>query len=439
MLAPAFDVLRELGHALVSLLLAPFRHAWGLATRNKRLKSFATLQREPLPQDRKLVVGAPIQDLVFAVGDASGEIHALEILAALREQNAGLELRGFGGRQLQAAGMRLWMPLADLNIMGFRDVAAQLPLFVRAVSQFSRELRERRPDAVLLVDYPGLNRHLLRIAHRLKVPVVQYVAPQLWAWAPWRVRDFRRANRLLAILPFEPDWYRRHQAKASFIGHPLGDELPQVMCPLAKPGEGLRIALLPGSRKREVRQNLPVMLAAAAEILKEKPDTRFVLPHLREDLWPLIETFLALQPDVPVERAPGRFHQELLQCHGCLVVSGTASLEAIMLGLATVVVYQLPSRLAAWLAKHALSVPWIASANLIAGEELVKEHLGRNLSPEAIARDLLHALEPTQIQAYRDRLGALRAQTMAPGSSKRAADALTEVILEHRTANQPVR
>lgn len=439
MLAPALDVLRELGHALVALLLAPFRHAWALTTRGKRLEAFATLQRAPLPAPGNMPEGVALKDLVFAVGDASGEIHALEILAALREHHPGLELRGFGGRRLRAAGMRLWIPLADLNIMGFRDVAAQLPLFVRAVSQFSRELRERRPDAVLLVDYPGLNRHLLRIAHRLKVPVVQYVAPQLWAWAPWRVRDFRRADRLLAILPFEPDWYRRHQAKATFIGHPLGDELPQELCPEAIAGLPWRIALLPGSRKREVRQNLPLMLAAATEVHRQHPETQFVLPHLRDDLWPLLDQHLSNYPDLPVERAPGRFHQELLHCHGCLVVSGTASLEAIMLGLATVVVYQLPSRLAAWLAKHALSVPWIASANLIAGEELVREHLGRELDPKAIADDLLQALEPQQAAAHRARLADLRTQTMSPGSSKRAAEALAQAVLEHRTANSPVR
>jgi lipid-A-disaccharide synthase len=440
MLAPAFDVLRELGHALVELLLAPFRHLWGLATRDRRLADFATLEASPLvdltarPEELP-----PLRDLVLSVGDASGEEHAREILAALRPHHPELAARGFGGRVLAADGMEVWTPLADLNVMGFRDVAAQLPLFVRAVARFSRELRARRPDAVLLVDYPGLNRHLMRIARRLGVPTVQFVAPQLWAWAPWRVRDFRRADRLLAILPFEPDWYRRHGARADFIGHPLGDELPAGFAPLPADGEPLRVAILPGSRRREVEQNLPLMLEAAAAVRRARPDTVFVLPHLREERWPRIEALLATHPELAVETRRGEFHEVLLDCHGCLVVSGTASLEASMLGLATVVVYALPSRLAAWLARYALAVPHIASANLIAGRRMVPEHLGRHLDPEAIAADLLAQLAPDTARARRSEVEALREATMAPGCAARSALALEQAVADHRTLDSPVR
>jgi len=440
MLAPAFDVLRELGHALLDLLLAPFRHAFALATRKQRLDSFGTLQRATLEELASAPApGIPLQDLVFAVGDASGEAHALEMLERLQQRHPGLQVRGFGGARLVGAGMEVWTPLADLNIMGFRDVAAQLPLFVRAVARFSRELRTRRPDGILLVDYPGLNRHLLRIAKRLGVPVVQYVAPQLWAWAPWRIRDFRRADRLLAILPFEADWYARHGAKASFIGHPLGDELPTELAPERQTGQALRIALLPGSRRREVRQNLPLLLATARLLLAQKPSATFVLPHQRQDLWPLLEEILATAPELPISRNREDFHGQLQACHGALVVSGTASLEAAMLGLATVVVYELPSRFAAWLARHALAVPWITSANLIAGRQLVPEHLGRHLQAKDVAADLLQALEPDATSERRAVIRALRHSALRPGSADRSVRALEQAIQEHRTLSPSSR
>lgn len=447
MLAPAFDVLREFVYALGDLLLALPRHMYALLRRRRRLAMFEQLRStslEPLPE----VLPEPevsLKKVILSCGDNSGETHALRLLAQLQARHPGLQVEGFGGRRLGQAGMDIWNPLADLNVMGFKDVAAQLPLFFGAVHQFAKRLRQDPPDVVVLVDYPGMNRHLLRIAQRQGVKVVHYIAPQLWAWAPWRVRDFRCADRLLTILPFEQDWYAQHGAEAPFVGHPLADSLaahPETWDPpltgISLGGQGGQggpetqaewIAILPGSRRREIRENLSLMLAAAALLQKKRPQVRFVLPHQRAEVWPLLEELLSEAP-IEVERAPDQFHEVLRVCRGAWVVSGTASLEVAALGIPSVVVYRMGSRFGAWLAGHALAVPYVGAANLIAGEEVAPEQVGHRLDPTALCDDLLRQIDDEGHPGAVARLRALHDRALAPGTDRRAAMAVEACVAD---------
>lgn len=431
MLAPAFDVLREFVYALWDLLLALPRHLYALSRRRRRLAMFEQLQStslEPLPTELPQPQFA-LKKIILSCGDNSGETHALRLLAQLQQRHPDLQVEGFGGRRLEQAGMEVWNPLADLNVMGFKDVAAQLPLFFGAVFQFAKRLRENPPDVVVLVDYPGMNRHLLRIAQRQGVKVVHYIAPQLWAWAPWRVRDFRRADRLLTILPFEQDWYARHGAEAPFVGHPLADSLaahPETWEP-PEPAEW--IAILPGSRRREIRENLRLMLEAAALLQQQRPQVRFVLPHQRQDVWPLLDEMLHQAP-IQVERAPDQFHEVLRVCRGAWVVSGTASLEVAALGIPSVVVYRMGSKLGAWLAGHALAVPFVGAANLIAGEEVAPEQVGHVLDPADLCADLLKQIDDQGHPEAVARLRALHDRALAPGTDRRAALAVEACVAD---------
>jgi len=419
----------------VDLLLALPRHLLAFTQRKKRLATFATLQRsqlEVLPDTLPSPPGA-LKRMVLSCGDASGEMHAARLLEVLQARHADLQVEGYGGQRLAGMGMNIWLPLADLNVMGFRDVAAQLPMFFGAVYRFAKHIHQQRPDVVVLLDYPGLNRHLLRIAQRHGIPVVHYVAPQLWAWAPWRVRDFRRADRLLTILPFENDWYARHGARTTFVGHPLADSLaadqsiwtPPTLPALASETEVEWIALLPGSRKREIQENLPLMLAAAKILQQLRPQVRFVLPHLRAKVWPQIEELLkhsALQ----VLCVPGKFHAVLKTCRGAWVVSGTASLEVAALGIPSVVVYAMSSKLGAWLAAHALTVPFVGGINLVAGTQLAPEQVGINLQADDLCHALLAQLEEPGHAAIVAQLRAVRAAALAPGTAQRAALAVEQ-------------
>ena len=433
-LAPAYDVLREFLHALLDLLLALPRHLYAFTRRSARLRAFESLQRvhleAPLPQLPPATL--TMKRMVLSCGDASGEIHAARLLEVLQQRHPDLEVEGFGGQRLAAMGMDLWLPLADLNVMGFKDVAAQLPMFFGAVHRFSKAIHRQRPDVVVLLDYPGLNRHLLRIAKRHRVPVVQYVAPQLWAWAPWRVRDFRRADRLLTILPFENDWYARHGARTTFVGHPLADSLAADNSSWSPPVSEEQsevpiewIAILPGSRKREIRENLSLMLEAAAFLQKQRPQVRFVIPHLRDKVWPQIDALLANSP-LKVTTVPGEFHTVLRQCHGAWVVSGTASLEVAALGIPSVVVYAMSSKLGAWLAAHALTVPFVGGINLVAGRQLAPEQVGLDLKAADLCHDLLQQLEEPGRSAIVEQLQAVHDLALAPGTAQRAALAVED-------------
>ncbi|RMH01602.1 MAG: hypothetical protein D6702_10895 [Planctomycetota bacterium] len=420
------SVARELAAAAAGLVLAPARHAAALVGAGRRRRAFLALGRDelPPPPDPAAPPGRRLRRLVLSCGDLSGESHALRLLAALRRRHPGLETAGFGGRRLAAAGMEVWEPLADLNVMGFRDVAARLPLFLRAVGRFAADLAAEPPDAVVLIDYPGLNRHLLRIAGRAGVPVVDYIAPQLWAWAPWRIRDFRRADRLLTILPFEGPWYRARGARATYVGHPLGDGLAEAAAAEAPPPEldptRTWVGILPGSRRREVAENLPVLLTAAGRLARRRPDLGFVLPHLRAELWPRIDALLAASP-VEVVRAPGCFHAVLPALRAAWVASGTALLEVAAHRVPPVLVYGLSSRLAAFLHRRALSVPWVGSLNLIAGRPLVPEHVGRSLDPATLAADLEARLEGPVRERFLADLEPLLPRFAAGGAAARAA------------------
>ena len=413
------------------------RQAFALLARKSRLAKFCALEHDPMPQapvspdaprDRPLRV-------VLSCGDASGEAHAVRLLHELRKRHTQVELRGFGGAELEAEGMQIWQPLADLNVMGFKDVLAQLPLFFGCVRRFAEELRDDPPDLVVLVDYPGLNRHLLRVARRAGVPVVDYIAPQLWAWAPWRVRDFRRADRLLTILPFESDWYAQNGARAQFVGHPLGDGLAQAAEAEAPLPDAWQehdadtpwVGILPGSRKREIHENLPVLLEAAAELQKRRPEVRFVLPHLRSKVDGLLREMLAAAP-VEVLYAPGCFHRVLPHLRTAWVASGTALLEVAAHRVPPVLVYQVSSRLGAWLSRHWLAVPHVGSLNLIANCELAPEHLGRRLDPIALADDLEARLDGPERERILSEIDALRPGFAKPGTAARTAAILSEIV-----------
>jgi lipid-A-disaccharide synthase len=455
-------VIREFLLALADLALGIPRQLFAFSMRKRRLAAFRTLQADPVPTHRAHAAAtqapgsasaAPVPSkrplrIVLSCGDASGEAHAVRLLQELRQLYPKLELRGFGGQALAAEGMQLWQPLADLNVMGFRDVLAQLPLFFGCVHRFAQELRDDPPDLVVLVDYPGLNRHLLRVAKRAGVPVVDYIAPQLWAWAPWRVSDFRKADRLLTILPFESDWYARHGASASYVGHPLGDglqaaaeaeaELPEAFASphktdadTADASHSIRptqwVGILPGSRGREVAENLPLLLEAAAELQRRQPQVRFVLPHLRASLDQQIRTALAAAP-VEVLYAPGCFHRVMPHLRAAWVASGTALLEVAAHRVPPVLVYRVSSRLGAWLSRNWLTVPYIGSLNLIAGRELAPEHLGRKISPQALADDLEARLDGPIRASVLAAIEELRPAFGEPGPAARTAAILAEIV-----------
>lgn len=373
-------LLREIARALIVpvrlLLYLPARKRW------RRLASEVldtVAHREPEDPQAALAdffaKRRPRRDdrphLFLSAGEASGEAHAERLLRALPPE---LRCTAFGGRGLADAGATLRFSLTDHAVMGVFGVLKQLPLILRAVATYLRLLRDDPPDLVVLVDFPGLHVVMAKLAKRRRIPVLHYVAPQYWAWGPWRMRRYRRAfDATLTILPFETAFFRRFRIPAAYVGHPLLDELERESAPPCADSARPALVLLPGSRTGDIRRNLPGMLRVAAA-LRAEHEMHVVLPHENPDRTPLLRELLAAANAGFVEHHVGPLRPWLTSARLVLAKSGTGSLAACLRGAPTVVVYQLRGLLAAIGYHNILSVPWIAAANLIAGRQVVPEH-----------------------------------------------------------------
>lgn len=360
-----------------------------------------------------------------SAGEASGELHAARLVRAL----AGDDVRtsAFGGSQLAEAGAELRFALTEHAVMGVVGVLKQLPLILRAVAEYLRMLRDDPPDLVVLVDYPGLHLVMAKLAKRRRIPVLHYVAPQYWAWGPWRMRRYRRAvDATLTILPFETEFFRRQRVPATYIGHPLLDELadePPAADAVAAVRERRTLVMLPGSRRAEIDANLPGMLQVARALQQRDPELRLVVPHKNPRRSEPIRGLLRQLGADDVEHHLGPLSPWLAGAHLVLAKSGTGSLEACLHQNPVVVVYKLRGLVASLGYHNILSVPFIAGANLIAGRRIVPEHCFHGehgwLSVQRSAEAL--CFDDEQRRICRQDLAECRARLGEPGATRRTA------------------
>jgi lipid-A-disaccharide synthase len=361
---------------------------------------------------------------VFLVaGEASGDLHAANLLQALRRLDPGIDAFGVGGERLRDAGLECVARSEELSVMGLAEVVRDLPRLARLARTVRRAALARRPDVAVLVDSPDFNLPLARHLRRAGIPAVIYISPQLWAWRAGRVRRIRRdVRRVLCILPFEVGFYERHGVAAEFVGHPLVDELAPVMAapPLPEPGT---LALLPGSRWHEVEALLPGMLEAA-RMLHEEGVTRFRLiaaPGLDLDR----VAAMIRGSVVPVEVVAEDRHRALAACGAAMVASGTATLECALLGVPMVVGYRLHP-LSYWLARRLVKVPHVGLVNLVAGKRIVAEAVQDDFNPGQLVVEAKRVFGEAG-ERQRAALAEVRARLGAPGASERAARAVMAV------------
>lgn len=365
--------------------------------------------------------------VLLVAGEASGDLHAANLLRALRAAHPAVEAFGVGGERLREAGLECVARSEELSVMGLAEVVRELPRLWRLASRVRREALARRPDVAVLVDSPDFNLPLARRLRRAGIPVVIYVSPQLWAWRAGRVRRIRRdVRRVLCILPFEVAFYTEHGVAAEYVGHPLVDELAPVMAAMP-PRRPSALALLPGSRWHEVEALLPTMLAAAAALAGEVPDLRVRLiaaPGLdRERLEALMRGAA-----VPVEVIAGDRHRALAACSAALVASGTATLECALLDVPMVVGYRLQA-LSYALAKRLVRVPHVGLVNLVAGERLAPEAVQDEFNAARLVAEARQLLGDTGMR-QRAGLAEVRRRLGAPGASARAAAAVLAAARE---------
>lgn len=327
-------------------------------------------------------------------GEASGDLHASELITAIRNYDADADFRCFGGDLMQQAGAVLVKHYREMAFMGFVAVLSNLNKVLGNIRMCKEDIRAYRPDAVILVDYPGFN---MKIAKYVKtvfadVPVYYYISPKIWAWKEYRIKGIKKyVDKMLCILPFEVEFYRKHDYPVVYVGNPTVDELAERPyrdestadfrreCNLAdKPV----IALLAGSRKQEIRDNLPVMIESASHF----SDYQLVIAGAPGIDYEYYQTILG---DRPVRVVFGKTYRLLQQSSAALVTSGTATLETAILRIPQVVCYRMNG--GKWvydLFKRILHVPFVSLVNLIAGREVVRELLVHLFTVENVRKEL---------------------------------------------------
>jgi lipid-A-disaccharide synthase len=380
--------------------------------------------------------------LFVSAGEPSGDLHGANLIHALRLRQPDLTIDGFGGERMAAAGCRLLYPLCDLALVGIFRVLANLPRFVRFLDMADCVFEEQRPDAVVLIDYPGFHWWLARRARAHGIPVLYFVPPQIWGWLTGRVKKMRRlTDRVLCTLPFEQEWYRQRNVAAEYVGHPYFDELrqqrldgPFVAAQRERPGAV--IALLPGSRNQELHYNLSSLLRAAGLIHARRPDVRFLVACLRESQRRQVEARVQ-GLGLPIEVHAGRTPEIIHLAHSCLAVSGSVSLELLYRCKPSAVLYR-HHAISIGLAHLLKRVPYITLVNLLANQELFPEFFGVGCPAETMAAHTLRWLnDRAAYESLCGDLAALRDRVAEPGACERAAAAVLALVRE-RPGDRPL-
>ncbi len=367
----------------------------------------------------------------MSCGEASGDLYAAELVRDLRALGREVEAFGLGGDRLQGAGASLVAHVRDLAVVGLLEVVRHLPRIRGVFQALLARADAERPDLAVLIDYPDFNLRLARELRRRGIPVVYYVSPQIWAWRGGRIRDIRASvARMIVIFPFEEPLYREAGVPVTFVGHPLVDLVrPTVDAPAFLAAQGLDpsrpvLAVLPGSRRSEVTHNVPPIAGALPLVRAALPDVQpavAVAPGLDRALFEPLRAAGATLVD-------GQAHALVSAARAGIVASGTATVEAALLGLPMVVVYRL-SPLTYALGRPLVRVPHYAMANLIAGRAVVRELIQSGFQPRAVADEALALLaDGPRRRDVLEGLAEVRARLGPGGASRRAAETVASLL-----------
>ena len=412
-------------------------------------------------------------NIFISAGEASGEHYGALLISALqqklRAQNREADYFGMGGERMATAGLERIVRAEDVAVMGITEIVRHLPRIYREFRKLKQSVRARRPDIAILIDFPDIHFKLARELHRLGVPVVFFVSPQLWAWKKHRIKLVQRyVTRMLVIFPFEEPFYRERGVEAEFVGHPLADlPLPSISREQFAAENGLNpaatwIALLPGSRPKEIRANLPEMIRAAILLFHDyhleqgNSEPQFIVPlaptlsasqrHAVKEIVDQLRENLSIRlvDDIGAEGAAGPTaggaRAALHHARASIVASGTATVEAALIGNPFVVVYRV-SPLTYAIAKRVVTVPHVAMANLIAGARVVPELIQNDFTAAKIVQHLAPLLPDgpprESMKKELSRIGDLL-RSRHEGSEASAIDRVAAITLELLQLSSPV-
>ncbi|HPR28722.1 MAG TPA: lipid-A-disaccharide synthase [Chitinophagales bacterium] len=359
-------------------------------------------------------------------GEASGDLHAANLVKALREQDTQAQFRGFGGKRMQAEGVQLDRHIDQLAFMGFTEVLLHLRKISANFKTAKQSISNFQPDVVICIDYPGFNLRMLPFIKSLGIRTVYYISPQLWAWKAGRVKTIKQyVDHMLVILPFEKAFYEGYDYQVEYVGHPLLDEISDMdaepdFLPKNCLPDGSLVALLPGSRKQELKRSMPVLL----EVANERADLQFVIAGA-----PSLDAAAYASFDLPanVHLVHGQTYALLQHVKAALVTSGTATLETALFGVPQVVCYR-GSTLSYWIARRLVKVRFISLVNLIMNSELVPERIQSSFNRRQLLRDLDDLLQPEKAAIMQKGYMELRLKLGGQGASSRAAAIITDAL-----------
>ncbi len=376
-----------------------------------------------------------MKKILIMAGEASGDLHGANLAREITKADPTVRLFGVGSRNMRSAGVTLLADASEISVVGISEVVSHVGVIYGVYAGLKRFLREERPDLLVLIDFPDFNIMLGKAARKLGIPVVYYISPQVWVWRKGRIRTIAEmVKAMIVVLPFEESLYRQAGVDVRYVGHPLTDVVASSLTPLqARQELGLAVgrrtlALLPGSRRTEVANLLPGMLAAARLLSSRVPDLQLVLPVAPTLDRTFVSKFLD-QSGMQVTVTDGRVYDVLRASDAALVASGTATLETGLMQVPMVIVYRISAVTYYVLSKLVRGVKHVGLVNIVAGEGVVPELIQDRATPENMADALAPMLlDPARHAVIREGLGRVRTLLGEGGASARAAGVILEML-----------
>ena len=368
---------------------------------------------------------------MIVAGEASGDMRAAGLAHALKALDPSIILSGIGGQYMRETGVECFCDITELAVIGIAEVVKNFARIKRVFELTLEKIDTIRPDAVILVDYPGFN---LRLAAEIKksgIKIIYYISPQVWAWREKRVLKIKElVDRMIVLFPFEKEIYQRYGMAVDYVGHPLIDEIVvnhdqiEVLKSIGLSASKTTIGLMPGSRAKEIERHLPCMLEAAKILYKQNNERQFILLKASSIPLTLIEEALLAYKDLPIKIFDGLTYDGINAMDAVIVASGTATLECALLKKPMVIIYK-TSWLTYCIAKAVIKIPYIGLVNIVAGKKIAEELIQENANPAKIANALEGALHNPHLI---DELAAVKYSLGDPGASVRAAKVVLEVL-----------
>ena len=378
-------------------------------------------------------------EIILVAGEASGDLHAANLVKALRKLHTGVRCYGMGAGNMRAAGVEILVDSSRLAVVGITEVLTHYREIKAALRVLQEIIRTRRPDLLILIDYPDFNLRFAATAKRAGVKVLYYVSPQVWAWRPGRIKKIGQLVDMMAVVfAFEVPFYERANVPVRFVGHPLVDEArPSMMHAQAVAHFGLKldakiIGLFPGSRWSEINRLMPVIVESSKLLRARFPDAQFILPIAPGLDRSLVEAYLdsTAPPVVLVEDTS--IYDVIQVCDAIITASGTATLQIALMATPMAIIYRV-SRLSYWIARHLVTVKHIGLANIVARQRVVREFIQDDVRPQAIADEIERLLaDEAYAEAMRRDMAGIRAALGEPGGSQKAAQVAVDMLQQDR-------